>query len=650
MFPDQKTTNWHSDSDIDLLHLAKGQPALAATFWFDLNSEGPIRLAPASHTNPQRPRTRTSSPTMTPLNHDVMLCHCPECGAPMTLRMWLSVADCWRCGVSIVLTIEQVRAFNQTRPSSGYLEDILHKPTGTTVRQELDIGTVHAPPVQSTILSTTSRQVRPTRYRSPIKRQRARATHWLQNLPAWMVSAIIHMVLLMLFALLMVEAAHQNPFLVLSTEISPWHREGSRQDVKITLDEVIFDLPIPPDADRQSKPQRLALIRANQEAQQLRLDPMAPHPELPDLDRVKKTIVQSDSSRAMLATRDPRLRVEMIRQEGGTTLTEAAVARGLHWLQLHQNQNGSWSLDHYHQSSNCESQCTGHGRLHSDTAGTALVLLPFLGAGQTHLVGRYQDSVSLGLRWLIEHQEPDGDLRADSSGNAGMYAHGQAAIVLCEAYSMTGDAKLREAAQRSIDFIVAAQHEAGGWRYQPGEPGDTSVLGWQLMALQSARSASLNVPSHTLENAGHFLDSVGTSKGNLYAYMPGKSPTPVMTAEALLCRMYLGWELSHVGLRSGVNYLIQDHLPQRQNPNIYYWYYATQVMHHVGGTAWKKWNHSMRDVLVSSQEISGHAAGSWNPQENHDNTGGRLYTTALATCTLEVYYRHVPIFRRLKLD
>ena len=42
----------------------------------------------------------------------------------------------------------------------------------------------------------------------------------------------------------------------------------------------------------------------------------------------------------------------------------------------------------------------------------------------------------------------------------------------------------------------------------------------------------------------------------------------------------------------------------------------------------------------------GHMAGSWTPKEQHDQAGGRLYMTALACCTLEVYYRHLPIYAK----
>ena len=371
---------------------------------------------------------------------------------------------------------------------------------------------------------------------------------------------------------------------------------------------------------------------------------------MPDLTKVKHLVGTSTGGGAALMARDPRIRVDVVKREGGTTLTEAAVSRGLRWLDRHQNRDGSWSLHRFDHAPGCT--CSGRGSVNSDAAGTSLALLPFLGAGQTHLVGRYRKTVSSGLRWLLQHQRDDGDLRSSRSGNAGMYAHGQATIVLCEAYLMTGDEKLKEPAQRALNFIIEAQHVGGGWRYRPGEPGDTSVVGWQVMALQSGRAAKLDVPDTTMELASHYLDSASSHSGARYAYRPGHGPTHVMTAEGLLCRMYLGWKVDDPGLRSGVEFLRRQHLPNAQHANIYYWYYGTQTFHHYGGEAWEEWNKRMRDILVNSQETAGHQAGSWDVWRNdsHGRSGGRLYVTALATCSLEVYYRHLPIFRQLDLE
>jgi hypothetical protein len=352
----------------------------------------------------------------------------------------------------------------------------------------------------------------------------------------------------------------------------------------------------------------------------------------------------------MLAARDLRVRAEVVRREGGTTMTEAAVARALRWLARHQHPDGGWRLHAFHKAPACDGRCRGRGSLRSAPGATGLALQAFLGAGQTHRTGIYRDVVSHGLQFLLETQGTDGDLRGDSDDNAGMYAHAQATIVLCDAYQLTGDEALRGPAERAIEFLCDAQHRGGGWRYRPNQRGDTSVIGWQLMALHSARAGRLRVPNVVLQGAGRYLDRAQSDEdGATYAYQPGGRPTPAMTAEGLLSRMYLGWSKRTTGLQLGVALLATEFPPDPDEPNLYYWYYATQVMHHWGGRPWNAWNRGVRDLLVTTQETAGCEAGSWMLGTHHDRSGGRLYMTALACCTLEVYYRHAPLFRKIDL-
>ena len=85
--------------------------------------------------------------------------------------------------------------------------------------------------------------------------------------------------------------------------------------------------------------------------------------------------------------------------------------------------------------------------------------------------------------------------------------------------------------------------------------------------------------------------------------------------------------------------------PQRDT---YYWYYASQVMFHMGGERWQKWYSTLYPILIESQETEGRYPGSWNPSgEIPDAWGpyaGRLYVTTLNLLSLEVTYRHLPLY------
>jgi hypothetical protein len=479
-------------------------------------------------------------------------------------------------------------------------------------------------------------------------------------MPAWLVSMLLHLALLLILALILLPQEAWNEAITITTFLDTSDTTGG--DVRpIRIDDMIQDDLLPePLLDMGDRELREFKRQAEQDAQKLLVDdtPLAP---LPDLESVKQSITTRTGPTRSLAARDPRVRADLVRNEGGSSLTEAAVSRGLRWLASVQNQDGSWSLDRFDRSERASNR--------GDTAATALALLPFLGAGQTHEFGVYKSTVAKGLNWLLEHQGEDGDLRNGLENEAGMYAQGQAAIDLIEAYAMTGDAKFRVPAQRAIDFIEAAQHRAGGWRYVPGQEGDTSVLGWQLMALQSARmsGSGLDVSDSTLKLADYYLDLVSRAPGRndgridakyrqdgvLYRYQANREPTASMTAEAILCRMYLGWQKDDPRLMLAVDWLNRYHSPEEDDEfNLYYWYYATQVMHNVGGSSWKKWNATLRDVLVLTQETKGRYAGSWDPEIDYWSSrgGGRIFSTAMAVCILEVYYRHLPLFKQLELE
>jgi hypothetical protein len=58
---------------------------------------------------------------------------------------------------------------------------------------------------------------------------------------------------------------------------------------------------------------------------------------------------------------------------------------------------------------------------------------------------------------------------------------------------------------------------------------------------------------------------------------------------------------------------------------------------------------------VKSQERTGAATGSWKPvggADHGDAAGGRHYRTCMSIMTLEVYYRHLPLYQRetIKVD
>ena len=327
---------------------------------------------------------------------------------------------------------------------------------------------------------------------------------------------------------------------------------------------------------------------------------------------------------------------------GGTLESEAAIERGLRWLAAHQLRDGSWNFNH---DLVCRGVCRNSGSAASTTAATGIALLAFLGAGYTHQDGPYHQTVRDGLYYLgnCALATPyGGDLQQGS-----MYGQGLATLALCEAYAMTRDPALARVAAQALEFVIFAQDSrGGGWRYFPGQPGDTTVTGWQLMALKAGQLADLPVSPGTVASARRFLDGVQAESGAFYGYQrPARGATT--TAVGLLCRMFLGWQREHPALAHGAEWLAET---GPAVDDMYFNYYATAVLNHYAGQPWQSWNPRMREQLIATQASSGHENGSWFFAGGQLVTGGRIVNTALAIMTLEVYYRYLPLYDESALE
>ncbi len=350
------------------------------------------------------------------------------------------------------------------------------------------------------------------------------------------------------------------------------------------------------------------------------------------------------------------LKGRAVRRAGGTAASERAVASGLAWLAAHQNNNGSWSFNH-----SPKDKCTGFpdpGQKITKMGATGLVLGAFLGAGHTHMHdGPYRATVTKALSYLIKNMEPKTGRLYEQKGESHclMYSHAISAASIAEAYGMTGDRKLAKAAQLAVDYIIKTQGKDGGWRYAPKDPGDTSVVGWQMMALKSAKMAGLDVPEKVTTKVTDYLDGAQEDGGAKYRYMikGGHVQNRSLTAIGLLCRTYLGWAHDKPPLRDGLAYLVGLGPHEK---NMYYNYYGTMFMFQMGGPRahfWNVWNNAMRDHLVTNQENKGgkHRVGSWHFKgeitdlnDGMGDAGGRVYNTAMAVMMLEVYYRYGRVY------
>ncbi len=456
----------------------------------------------------------------------------------------------------------------------------------------------------------------------------------LRNAPPWLISALFHTLLMIVLALALLPTMLNNQV----------DLDATFADSDQLGEQLEFDSPLAGNDDERVDQPVMSVDNLPEV-----FDPSLAPPLFDPTDVLNGPSSTSDVQAANIGTllmgRDAGTRKALLKEFGGSATTEAAVQEGLKWLAKNQQKDGSWSLvGPYPDGANAENR----------NAATAMALLAFQGNGSTTSYGEYQQVVKRGWYYLLKQQNEDGSFYLEGKWGHRFYTHGQATIALCELYGMTRDpalkAEYKEPAEKAIDYCVKSQSSMGGWKYSYKGSSDVSVTGWILMGLQSARMAGLDVPEETLAGITKFLDRVAQKGGSRYPYEPGHEATRVMTAEGLLCRQYLGWKRNNPSLLEGVNWLLEpeNELSFTKDRDVYYGYYASQVMHHMEGEAWQKWNRIMCVEVPRAQVQRGPERGSWDPNKPTEDEwaayGGRLYVTCLSVYMLEIYYRHMPLY------
>ncbi len=269
----------------------------------------------------------------------------------------------------------------------------------------------------------------------------------LRNAPAWLVSTVFHMLLLIVLGLLAfsVRARSNN----LQVEVTYAEDLGEQMDDASVLESESTELEMLP--EQIITPPDLTPVE----------DPLAVPPELAPMELAVRptapaatTTIQMAPIGMALKGRQAGTRNALLKRYGGTAATEKAVEAGLAWLAKQQKKDGSWSL---------QGPYEGEAASENVPAATAMALLAFQGHGETHREGKYSKVVAHGWEALLKMQRADGLF----SGRMGLetqmlYTHAQGTIALCELYGMTGDSQLR-AGGTGYRLCGAGPGPAGGW-------------------------------------------------------------------------------------------------------------------------------------------------------------------------------------------
>ncbi len=341
------------------------------------------------------------------------------------------------------------------------------------------------------------------------------------------------------------------------------------------------------------------------------------------------------------------------------------VMKGLDWLARHQAPNGSWDADGFYcQDGGCHCLEESRGGALYDVGVTGLSLLAFLGAGESPRNGVYKDNLRKGLRWLMTQQDAEGCFAARTTAN---YSYNQAiaTLAMIEAYDMVRMPSLKSSAEKGFNFCMSMQNPYKAWRYKSGDgQNDMSVTGWMAMVMKAAKGAGFTVDQTRVGWTQDFVAEMTSEETGRVGYrrageitvrergkveeFPG-TESEAMTAAGVCCRIFLGEDPANSReIKLAVDNILVKKLPlwdvARGSIDMYYWYYGTLALFQVGGDAYRQWNRAMTEAILDHQRTDGNFSGSWDPKGAWGESGGRVYSTALMTMCLEVYYRYGRVF------
>ena len=369
---------------------------------------------------------------------------------------------------------------------------------------------------------------------------------------------------------------------------------------------------------------------------------------------------------------------------GGNTKFDDAVDWALRWLAAHQSPNGGWEAANFmhwcdgKRVDDPSKRPDGAGKGLYDAGVSGMAMCAFLGAGYTNRgTHEFTRVVARGLGYLKNIQDPEGCFGPRSTQQY-IYNHATCALAMVEAYGMTGSPMFKHSAQKALDFIALSRNPYFAWRYgiKPGD-NDSSVTGWMMMALKSAslvnadaakrgKPMPLQVDESAFDGIRAWLQKVTDPDTGKVGYLTRGSgsarphelldrfpadKSEAMTAVGMLARTFIGEDPAKSAvIQKGAALCAK--LPPTWNEtdgsiDMYYWYYATLAMYQVGGRHWDKWKAAMQTAMVETQRKDTDFCqykGSWDPAGPWGGDGGRVYSTACMALCLEVLHRYDRVF------
>ncbi len=355
-------------------------------------------------------------------------------------------------------------------------------------------------------------------------------------------------------------------------------------------------------------------------------------------DRIERENILELSLYRMSARLNPPYKKRAMKGRGGDSRTAIAVDRGLKWLRYHQEKDGSWDPESY----------SGGGR---DFGGdprarvglSALAVAAFLSDGHTEVSGRYSDTVSKGIRFILASQDGSGRFGGvDESPAVSLFNQSVSVLVLAENFILTGglNGGALDAGTKRLARMMRS--------YPPEETHDAYSDTWASMALHTVLMTG-QTGLETAEVVRDIESRVALLARQEDHTMPFSKTLPFYSAGAVaVCRLFPAEEGEEEALdpdfvpfpdrdRPETMLVLLDD-PDLREPS--FLFFISTALVEDSNPFWPVWNRRVKSLLMQQQKREGYwpAGGDWPWID-----GGDIYQTSLSILTLQIYYRFIKL-------
>lgn len=261
----------------------------------------------------------------------------------------------------------------------------------------------------------------------------------------------------------------------------------------------------------------------------------------------------------------------------------------INWLCTRQEPDGSWNAEKWGGNRNFK---------------VALTALPTIAVIGRNASTPERAAAARAIAWLRAQQLHDGTFGPDGPGIP--YNHSIATLALLHAYRQHQEPDLKRQVDSAIAAIVRAQGRDGGWGWKGSLSSDLPITKWHIEALRLANELGFGNSKAALDrslawaSAQNALDSPKETSDTSNGLVLTDNDRALGKSEVDLCRSYF----LTITLQRRTDEISSQRLAV------------------------------IRQDLVHHQVLQGGDSGSWPPVQQWGRSGGRIYSTALASLAL----------------